>query len=177
MKNKRFDFNKYILIDNDWYLIIYNKDKIEVIRTLIDKEDIKKLLLYKWEYIPKSKSVYSRANGKFLSLYRYILNYTGDLVVDHINGNRLDNRKSNLRIVTTITNVRNNIKFRNNIFNPVKKKDKYQVRLRVSNKYKNLGSFTNRETAIKVAVAYKNETMKKLVKLTKFPFKVQTNDC
>lgn len=176
MKHKNFNFNKYILIDNDWYLIIYNKDNIEIIRTLIDKEDIKKLLLYKWEYLPKSKSVYNRANGKFLSLHRYILNYTGDLVVDHINGNRLDNRKSNLRIVTTITNVRNDVKFRNKIYNPVKKKDKYQVRLRISNKYKNLGSFTNKETAIKVAVAYKDETMKKLVKLTRFPFKVQTND-
>lgn len=33
-------------------------------------------------------------------MHRYIMNCPEDMVVDHINGDRLDNRKSNLRICT-----------------------------------------------------------------------------
>lgn len=44
---------------------------------------------------------------KHLALSRYIMNYNGKNYVDHINGNRLDNRLENLRVVTPTQNARN----------------------------------------------------------------------
>lgn len=40
-------------------------------------------------------------------MHRFITNAPKELEVDHINGNRLDNRKENLRICTKSQNLRN----------------------------------------------------------------------
>jgi hypothetical protein len=40
-------------------------------------------------------------------LHRFIINTPDDMLTDHINGNRLDNRKENLRVVTRSQNNMN----------------------------------------------------------------------
>jgi len=40
-------------------------------------------------------------------MHRLILNVPENMQVDHINGNGLDNRKNNLRVCTSIENMRN----------------------------------------------------------------------
>lgn len=45
--------------------------------------------------------------GKKVRLHRYITDCPSDLVVDHINGNTLDNRLKNLRVCTRLENNRN----------------------------------------------------------------------
>lgn len=85
---------------------------------LVDDADVEKILKHRW-HIHKSKrhldlGIYyfisnasKKQNTPALRLHRYILDYYGDLSVDHINMNTLDCRKENLRIVPQITNIYN----------------------------------------------------------------------
>lgn len=76
---------------------------------LIDTEDLEKVKDINWnvELDSKGKKFYVRNRKKNLRLHRVITNCPPNLVVDHINHNTLDNRKSNLRICTTKENNQN----------------------------------------------------------------------
>lgn len=45
-------------------------------------------------------------DGKLIELHRYIMGFPKGVVVDHINGNTLDNRRKNLRAIYNRANVR-----------------------------------------------------------------------
>jgi hypothetical protein len=75
--------------------------------------------------------------------------------IDHIDGNRLNNRKSNLRFATSSQNKINRGPRKDNTsgFKGVslnKKLNKYGVRLMIDGKYKHLGLFNNKIEAAKV---------------------------
>lgn len=84
---------------------------------LIDKEDYPKLAGYHWichcgyaraaEYDPKTK------NNKTVHMSHLILPCPPGLEVDHINRDKLDNRKVNLRLVTRSQNCANRGSFKN----------------------------------------------------------------
>lgn len=94
--------NKYIINDN--YVEIIIESKVQgVIRVKIDNDDLEKCSKLTWHYAKNkdSKYIQTRIKGKMIKLHRYIMNMNmnnSNLVVDHINRNPLDNRKSNLRI-------------------------------------------------------------------------------
>ncbi len=92
--------NKYIINDNYVEMIIESK-VYGVIRVKIDNDDLEKCSKLTWHYAKNkdSKYIQTRIKGKMIKLHRYIMNMNNsNLVVDHINRNSLDNRKSNLRI-------------------------------------------------------------------------------
>jgi len=70
--------------------------------TIVDDEDFDILNQYKW-FCSNSgyamRAPWPTQKPKHLIMHRIILNCPKGLQVDHINGNKLDNRKSNLRIV------------------------------------------------------------------------------
>lgn len=92
--------NKYIINDNSVEMIIESKVH-GIVKVKIDKEDMEKCSKLTWHYAKNkdSKYIQTRIKGKMIKLHRYIMNMNNsNLVVDHINRNPLDNRKSNLRI-------------------------------------------------------------------------------
>lgn len=75
----------------------------------VDEEDQWLLLETPYTLLVRSTDikVYRVVNTKASYLHREIMKPPPELVVDHINGNGLDNRKKNLRICTQAQNVRN----------------------------------------------------------------------
>lgn len=60
---------------------------------LVDNEDFEKVNSIKWCF----NNGYA-INKRIAPMHRFIMNCPAEMIVDHINGDRLDNRKSNLRI-------------------------------------------------------------------------------
>ena len=78
-------------------------------RSLIDEEDVVLVGEFLWKY---NKGYAERTVGgdhktKYKSIHRLVMNAPDDMEVDHINGNRLDNRKKNLRLVSRAQNCQN----------------------------------------------------------------------
>jgi hypothetical protein len=80
--------------------------------TIVDDEDFEWLSKYRWN-ISKIKYARGYVNGKVESMHRLILGLTDPkILVDHINSDGLDNRRSNLRTCTSQENLRNMRKHR-----------------------------------------------------------------
>lgn len=95
----RTNTNRYIFY-NDFIAIVTRKNQ----QILIDKEDFKKCKAISWCVDNRG---YANGGNKAIGtvrLHRFILDVPGNKQVDHINRNKLDNRKANLRIVTNQEN-------------------------------------------------------------------------
>lgn len=133
---------------------------------LVDDEDYERANKQRWSFNKKDNivrgSVVVDMKSKGILLHRFIMNAPKNMQVDHINGNRLDNRKENLRLCTHQQNQMNKSKQVNNTsgYKGVslnKGKSKYRARITLNRKEINLGSFKTKE---KAALAY-NQAAKK----------------
>ena len=121
---------------------------------LVDNEDFDWLNQWKWSF--DGRYVQRVSKGKHIRMHRLIMNFPIE-DIDHINRNKLDNRRKNLRTVTRTLNLFNKPKQSNNTsgFKGVSwyKRDKRWVAF-ISKDYKriNLGYFTD---AFKASLARK----------------------
>jgi hypothetical protein len=76
---------------------------------LVDDEDFGELSKHKW-HIDNKGYARREAGKKHIFMHKEILRTRDGLWRDHINGNRLDNRKCNLRFVTAQQNAQNRSK-------------------------------------------------------------------
>lgn len=125
------DKNQIILFDDHAEIIIRNKTNAKEYRAIIDLDDVARVSKYKWRYefqgpIKHGYVVTGNSKNGKTYLHRLIINYSGELQVDHINRNTLDNRKNNLRIVQQIINAQNVTTERNNI---EVRNDKFRVNI------------------------------------------------
>lgn len=107
--NKKY--NEYKILDNKVHVYINNnKDKI----MLCDLEDWELLKQHYWREDPNGYAI-TTDNYKIIKFHRKILDVDNSKIfVDHINGNRLDNRKTNLRSCSNQENCFNRNKNSNN---------------------------------------------------------------
>lgn len=71
---------------------------------LVDDEDFVRLSPFKWKSSAKKYAAAKTSNGKQEYMHRVIMSAPPGISVDHINGNGLDNRKSNLRFASKSQN-------------------------------------------------------------------------
>ncbi len=69
----------------------------------VDSQDYDRINSYKWRNVHG----YAMTGSKTRSMHRTILGAPVGMTVDHINGDRLDNRRINLRLCTQIQNQGN----------------------------------------------------------------------
>jgi len=129
--------------------------------TIVDDEEFEKLNRFKWHAQKEGRkfragrSVTCGNKRKTLLMHRIILNAPAGMEVDHINGNPLDNRRTNLRLATAHQNRRNHIGPNKNNKLGIKgvywykRYKKYQVTIGFNNKRIYIGYFTSLSDADK----------------------------
>lgn len=105
----KYDRNDYRIIDDKAIFDTYDKNNVKNREFIIDLEDLDKVKDKKWRN--HNGRISTTKNGKNIHLNRFLLNL-GDfecngLVVDHIDGNPLNNSKNNLRVCNRSENSRN----------------------------------------------------------------------
>ena len=135
---------------------------------LVDDEDYEYLNQFKW-YAQKIHNIYyaMRSLPKInkphqLCMHAVIVGTPPGMVTDHINGNGLDNRRENLRIVTNRENLQNlhhpkSSKYPGVSFITSRKKWRTQIQLKGKRQF--LGEYSDETTAATV-YAVANEVIK-----------------
>lgn len=129
---------------------------IKTYEVLIDDEDADLVATYKWSVAIKRGVPYFQSTSKpSIQLARLILSAPAEFLVDHINGNTLDNRKSNLRLATKRTNAQNmksnrgsTSKYKGVCWD--KFRNKWRATIKVDGKQVHLGRFLTEEDAAKM---------------------------
>lgn len=99
--------NKYLIEGDIAYIFLENRHGEVIDKAIIDKEDLKAVLPYKWhKHVATRNTTYVEAN-KIGQMHTFLLGKVKGKVIDHINGNGLDNRRSNLEHVSPSANGRN----------------------------------------------------------------------
>lgn len=135
---------------------------------LIDREDYDLVSSYKWcvsSYGYAVRGTRKMVNGKSKSfihyMHREIIGAPVGLEVDHINGDKLDNRRSNLRVCTRQqnewnkpANIRSKTGYKGVFWS--KQARKYASWINTNGKIKHLGFY---ESSVEAAKAYDNAAL------------------
>lgn len=123
---------------------------------LVDNIDFEGINQFKWyvngEYARRKIRVNGNPRIRQLAcfMHRFILNAPKGKVVDHVNGNGLDNRRCNLRVVTNRQNAQNihKIKSKAKYKGVQKRGNRWSARITVDGKQIFLGSFGTCQEAV-----------------------------
>jgi len=125
--------------------------------TLIDKDDYEKYGKRVWRLHRRGYAVRlegPQSSRKYVYLHRLLIGATSRQSVDHINGDKLDNRKCNLRVATQSQNNANQkmqenttSEYKGVCFNRNLKANCWRAYIRHNYKMINIGSFSSEEAA------------------------------
>jgi hypothetical protein len=128
-------------------------------KTLVDDEDFEYLSQWKW-YLDSYGYAVRLVGRRPMGMHRQLMGCPVGLEVDHINRDRLDNRKVNLRAVTRAVNARNNwgqIRPNNTSGFPgvIKRYRRWAAQAKFDNRNVYLGSFASKEEAYEAYKRFK----------------------
>jgi len=146
--NGRRKKNKYIIKGNTIEFITTNDEM-----AYIDKKHKYLLDCFYWG-LNSQGYLQTRAGNKLVRMHHALLGQPINLVIDHINRNKKDNREENLRICTQLNNSRNFTLHKNNSsgirgVSKVKSTGKWRARISIRGKEINLGHYEKLEDAKK----------------------------
>lgn len=139
---------------NDFALLVLKGGEI----ALIDIDDAEKVASCEWRLSDRKKlhnTYVVRVGVGTVQLHRFIKNLVRNdsQVVDHIDGDTLNNRRANLRVCTQSENTKNfrTRSYRGSEFTGVSRKQSgsYQARIFCNGKGLYLGTFSKQEDAVK----------------------------
>lgn len=149
-------------IRGDVTALFLNRKDGSVLETLIDTKDLNKADEFPYTWCPSQTSTGTMyacgrdyENSKTLRLHRYISQNVDGMDIDHINGNTLDNRSENLRIVTHQQNMQN-VRVRKDSASGHrgvyfdKSRNQYEAYVRIEGFKNHLGRFDTMEEAIEI---------------------------
>jgi hypothetical protein len=117
---------------------------------LIDDADYELVSKYKWHYLKIGYAASKSSVGIYM--HRLIQNPPKGMVVDHINGDTLDNRRANLRALSIRDNVNHRVRLNSNNTSGHRgiswHAGKWEARLMENRKNIYLGRFPSKEAAI-----------------------------
>ena len=148
--------NHIEILEDHAEIFLIDKNNEICAKALIDLDDVDKVKNIKWHRSDLQRSTYYciSNNSEWCRIHRLIMGVTDkDIVVDHINHNGLDNRKSNLRICTSGQNTCNCLTSKNNKSGHKgvywsKERKKWCAQISINNKTKGLGRYDTIEEAI-----------------------------
>jgi hypothetical protein len=126
---------------------------------IVDDEDYPELAKYKWYaakqrtgnfYAVRMPPMVNKHRGTRISMHRVIIEPPEGMETDHINGNGLDNRRGNLRVVSSRENHQNLHIQKTSRYPGVtwdKSNQKWQVRIQIGKKRRSLGYYDDEATA------------------------------
>lgn len=133
--------------------------------TIVDDEDFERLNQHKWwankgnekrpywyalrQYRDPSKGP-NHGKRVLVLMHREVINAPKEVFVDHINGDRLDNRKQNLRLCTNAQNLQNQKRYKPGYKGIYRNKDgRWAVMIQANGVYHYLGRYKSERTAAK----------------------------
>lgn len=105
-----FDKNEIVVKEDYTEVVLYNSKHEEVGRAVIDIDDIEIASDYKWRFDTAHGYAATSIKGTYLAMHQLIMNTKKlgiSVVVDHIDRDKLNNRKDNLRVTNKSTNAIN----------------------------------------------------------------------
>ena len=124
---------------------------------LVDDSDFNLVKEFKWDLLANGYiRGYIPYEQKLILLHRFLLNIEKGQEIDHINRNKLDNRRENLRICSHLQNCQN----RNGVDNigvRLRPSGMYQSYCYYNRKYYHVGTFSTKHEAFLKAMEYKNK--------------------
>jgi hypothetical protein len=139
---------------------------------LVDDEDYEFLNQWKWQVNSDGYAITGvRNQGERIQIrmHRLIINTPKGMETDHINGNRLDNRRDNLRVATKSQNLRNQKKRKSlSLYKGLayrKRDNAWEVNISDGSKQVFIGSFKNERHAAMAYDIWAKELYGKFAKL------------